>query len=40
MNNGWLAGFVLLVVALGVFAVLSGGLWLLFAFFSRRDRSY
>jgi hypothetical protein len=38
MTSSWLASFVLIVVVLGVMAVLSGGLWLTFLFFSRLER--
>ncbi|HEX4090624.1 MAG TPA: hypothetical protein VHZ33_18065 [Trebonia sp.] len=37
MTSSWLASFVLIVVTLGVFAVLGGGLWAMFMFLARWD---
>jgi hypothetical protein len=38
MTSSWLASFVLIVVFLGVMAVISGGVWVLFLFLSRWER--
>jgi hypothetical protein len=38
VTSSWLASFVLIVVALGVMAVLSGGVWATFLFLSRWER--
>jgi hypothetical protein len=38
MTSGWLAGFVLLVVAGAVMAAIGVGAWMLFLFLSRWDR--
>jgi uncharacterized integral membrane protein len=38
MTSSWLASFVLIVVSLGVGAVITGGLWVMFLFLSRLDQ--
>jgi hypothetical protein len=37
MTSSWLASFVLIVVLLGLGALISGGLWLMFLVLSRLD---
>jgi hypothetical protein len=37
MTSSWLASFVLIVVLLGVMAVISAGLWLLFLWLGRLE---
>jgi hypothetical protein len=39
MTSSWLASFVLIVVILGVMGVISGGVWAVFLFLSRWDRT-
>jgi hypothetical protein len=38
VTSSWLASFVLIVVFLGIMAVISGGVWVLFLFLSRWER--
>jgi hypothetical protein len=37
MTSSWLASFVLIVVLLGVGALITGGVWLMFLVLSRLD---